>query len=133
MEMTNFYNEFSALTQKIFQTAEIEKNFLDEQEKQILGAYCFGIINGYAIEKEMDAVIIQAVMIEILNKEFGYEPYVAAQFCDFLIQCTEEEFHPTIYAIIHRGLEAYYRLEEGKEGLVKKDLKEIIKVIKEYE
>lgn len=64
----------------------------------------------------MDAVIIQAVMIEILNKEFGYEPHVAAQFCDFLIQCTEEEFHPTIYAIIHRGLEAYYKLEEGKKA-----------------
>lgn len=63
----------------------------------------------------MDAVIIQAVMIEILNKEFGYEPHVAAQFCDFLIQCTEEEFHPQFMRLF-TGLEAYYKLEEGKKA-----------------
>lgn len=67
----------------------------------------------------MDAVIIQAVMIEILNKEFGYEPHVAAQFCDFLIQCTEEEFHPTIYAIIHR-FGGILQIGRRKKGLEKK-------------
>jgi hypothetical protein len=69
-------------------------------------------------------------MIAVLVQRFQYEPAVAAQFCDFLIKCTERDYHPTMNAIIHRGIEGYYQL--GDTEKLRENILEIIKMVKKY-
>jgi hypothetical protein len=69
-------------------------------------------------------------MIAVLVQKFQYDPAVAAQFCDFLINCTERDYHPTMNAIIHRGIEGFYRLEDTEN--LRENIFEIIKIDKKY-
>ena len=69
-------------------------------------------------------------MIAVLIQKFQYDPTVAAQFCDFLIRCTERAYHPTMNTIIHRGIEGYYQLEDSEK--LRENIVEIIKKVEEY-
>ena len=52
------------------------------------------------------------------------------QFCDFIIECTDQEYHPAVYAIIHRGLEGYHQFETPEK--LKENVDGIISSIKKY-
>ena len=71
-------------------------------------------------------------MIDVLVKIFNYMPTTAAQFCDFLIQCTDENFHPYINAIIHKGIDGYYGIKDGKKENIQRDVNQLIKIVNEY-
>ncbi|UOO38269.1 hypothetical protein IZU99_03160 [Oscillospiraceae bacterium CM] len=130
MEETEYFVATSEIVDKIIRTLEMDISKINEQEKQILGAFCFGILNGYSLKTQISAVQIQSAMIAMLVQKFQYDPAVAAQFCDFLIRCTERNYHPTMNAIIHRGIEGYYQL--GDPEKLRENISEIIKMVKKY-
>ena len=78
----------------------------------------------------MPVTDIQAAMISICINRFDYSPKIASQFCDFIIECTDQEYHPAVYAIIHRGLEGYHQFETPEK--LKENVDGIISSIKKY-
>ncbi|MEG0314661.1 MAG: Imm48 family immunity protein [Erysipelotrichaceae bacterium] len=132
MTEKEYYNQVTNLMGEIINLSEVQITFVDEQEKQVLGAYCFGVLNGYSLERKINPIQIQGAMIDILVKIFNYPPSTSAQFCDFLIQCTDEKFHPSINAIIHKGIEGYYEIKDGKKESIQQVVNQIIKSVKYY-
>lgn len=106
-------------------------NYKDEQERQVFGAFSFGLINGLAYEMKEEPVKVQGVMIEILINVLKYMPNQASEFCQLLINSTDRESNPTIFAIIHRGMDGYYQLQDREEQEFKNNFNEIIALIKE--
>jgi len=100
-ENKDFLNEcMNIINTTIYKVFKIAIN--DEQEKQILGAYLFGMFNGLGHEKNIKPVDIQGAIIQILNQKLNYSLESAVQFSQFLINSTDKNFHPTMFAIIHR-------------------------------
>jgi len=129
--MTSEYSkEAENLISRILIASKMQISKMNEQEKQILGTFCFGVLNGYAMQNQMSQVQVHGEMIAVLIKIFKYEPAAAAQFCDFLIKCTDKNIHPTMNAIIHRGIEGYYQLAD-EEKLVE-NISDIIQKVKKY-
>lgn len=110
---------------------EVFKNDIDdEQERQVLGAYLFGMINGLAQEMNINPVEVQSAMIQTLNEKLHYSLETAVQFSQFLIDSTDRSFHPTMFAIIHRGLEGYYMYKGGNSNELARDFRVIIETVK---
>jgi hypothetical protein len=130
MEATEYFEAINKIVDTTIRASETDISKMDEQEKQIIGAFCFGILNGYSLKNQISAVQIQSAMIAVLIQKFQYDPAVAAQFCDFLIKCTERDYHPTMNAIIHRGIEGFYQL--GDTEKLRENILEIIKMVKKY-
>ena len=130
MEVTKYFETINEIVDIILRASGMDISEMDEQEKQIMGAYCFGNLNGYSLINQINAVQIQSAMIAVLVQRFNYEPAVAAQFCDFLIKCTERDYHPTMNTIIHRGIEGYYQLSDTEK--LRENILEIIKMVKKY-
>ncbi|MFP7735857.1 Imm48 family immunity protein [Priestia aryabhattai] len=103
----------------------------DEQEKQILGAYLFGMFNGLGHEKNSKPVDIQSAMIQVANENLSYSLESAVQFSQFLINSTDKDFHPTMFAIIHRGLEGYFMYKDDENEKLSRDFHDIMEVVKE--
>lgn len=125
-----YFEAINKIVDTTIRASEMDISKMDEQEKQIIGAFCFGILNGYSLKNQISAVQIQSAMIAMLVQKFQYDPAVAAQFCDFLIKCTEKDYHPTMNAIIHRGIEGYYQL--GDTEKLQENILEIINMVKKY-
>ncbi|MBC6308208.1 hypothetical protein HCJ66_01445 [Listeria sp. FSL L7-1582] len=129
VEKQDFLIDSSKLVDEL--TDLICVNFQDEQEKQVLGAYFFGMLNGLAQGKEITPIDIQAVMIRILNEKFGYSLESSVQFAQFLIDSTDKETHPTMFAIIHRGLNGYFMYCDKQIESLREDFNHIITLVKE--
>ncbi len=128
--METIYDRAEQMVRKMLDAAGMEPTATDEMERQVLGAYSFGIVNGYSFEQNISPVQTQAAMTRILITVFGYFPEAASQYFNYLVQCTDKAFHPTVNAIIHRGIEGYYLLEEGKSDILGQDVRRTVQIVK---
>ena len=118
-----------ALISKVFTYSGFYPNG-DEFERQILGTYCFGVINGYAMENRLHPGEAHGLMLSLLIRMFGYGTEAAAGFCEELIRSTDIKYNETMYAIIHRGLEGYFMLKKEDSIALKNDVEEVMRVVK---
>ena len=73
---------------------------------------------------------VQALMIRIGIEKLQYTPELAFEMTQFVINATDKEFHPTVHAIIHRGLEGYFLYSDSQFGALSDDFKDIVQVVK---
>lgn len=84
------------------------------------------------IEKYINrsSLYIQALMVRIGIDKLTYSEEVAYQMTQFVIDATDEEFHPTVNAIIHRGLEGYFLYSDQEFDALSEDFNEVVQVVK---
>ena len=102
----------------------------DEMNRQILASYIFGVLNAKAIQESIFPIVVQVTMIRVGIKALDYSPEAATQMTQFVIDVTDKNFHPTVYAIIHRGIEAFYLYSNEKYEQLKEDFDNIMAFIK---
>jgi hypothetical protein len=69
-------------------------------------------------------------MIRIGIEKLQYTPELAFEMTQFVINATDKEFHPTVNAIIHRGLEGHFLYSDSQFGALSDDFKDIVQVVK---
>ena len=102
----------------------------DELERQLAAAYIFGMLNGTAQKESLIPEDVQALMIRIGIDKLTYSEEVSYQMTQFVIDATDEEFHPTVNAIIHRGLEGYFLYSDQEFDALSEDFDEVVQVVK---
>lgn len=63
MTAKEYYNQIINLIGDIINLSEVHITSVDEQEKQVLGAYCFGVLNGYWNNIFKRCVLIKVVCL----------------------------------------------------------------------
>ena len=114
-----YVSESLRIANDIIQLVKIDLK--DEKNRQTLASYIFGVLNAKAIQESISPIEVQVTMIHVGIKALDYSPEAATQMTQFVIDATDKNFHPTVYAIIHRGVEAFYlysneKYEQLKEG-----------------
>ena len=102
----------------------------DDLDKQLVAAYIFGMLNGKVHEESIPPTDVQALMIRIGIDKLRYPTETAYQMTQFMIDATDREFHPTVNAIIHRGIEGYFLYSDRQFKVLADDFKEIVQVVK---
>ena len=102
----------------------------DEMNRQILASYIFGVLNAKAIQESISPIDVQVTMIHVGIKALDYSPEASTQMTQYVIDATDKNFHSTVYAIIHRGIEAFYLYSNEKYEQLKEDFDNIMASIK---
>ena len=121
-----YVSESLRIANDIIQLVKIDLE--DEMNRQI--SYIFGVLNAKAIQESISPIDVQVTMIRVGIKALGYGPEAATQMTQFVIDATDKNFHPTVYAIIHRGIEAFYLYSNEKYEQLKEDFDNIMASIK---
>lgn len=103
----------------------------EELDRQLAAAYIFGMVNGTAQKESLTPEDVQDLMVCIGIDKLMYSEEVAYQMTQFVIDATDEEFHPTVNAIIHRGLEGYFLYLDHQFDALSEDFSEVVQVVKE--
>lgn len=103
----------------------------DELDRELAAAYIFGMLNGTAQKESLTPEDVQALMVRIGIDKLTYSEEVAYEMTQFVIDATDEEFHPTVNAIIHRGLEGYFLYSDQEFDALSEDFNEVVQVVKE--
>lgn len=102
----------------------------DELDRELAAAYIFGMLNGTAQKESLTPEDVQALMVRIGIDKLTYSEEVAYQMTQFVIDATDEEFHPTVNAIIHRGLEGYFLYSDQAFDALSEDFNEVVQAVK---
>ena len=102
----------------------------DELDRQLAAAYIFGMVNGTAQKESLTPEDVQDLMVCIGIDKLMYSEEVAYEMTQFVIDATDEEFHPTVNAIIHRGLEGYFLYSDQEFDALSEDFSEVVQVVK---
>lgn len=102
----------------------------DELDRELAAAYIFGMLNGTAQKESLTPEDVQDLMVHIGIDKLTYSEEVAYQMTQFVIDATDEEFHPTVNAIIHRGLEGYFLYSDQEFDALSEDFNEVVQVVK---
>ena len=98
----------------------------DELDRQLAAAYIFGMV-----KESLTPEDVQALMVCIGIDKLMYSEEAAYEMTQFVIDATDEEFHPTVNAIIHRGLEGYFLYSDQEFDALSEDFSEVVQVVKE--
>ena len=100
------------VTQKLINAYGKDPTKYDAVEQEAMSAIAFGTVAAY-FKKETDNQpgAFGGVMIAILSQMFLYEVETATQCFYYFIDCTKKGFHPTLYNLIHYGIELYFYLD----------------------
>ena len=123
-----YVSESLRIANDIIQLVKIDLE--DEMNRQILASYIFGVLNAKAIQESISPIDVQVTMIRVGIEALGYSPEAATQMTQFVIDATDKNFHSTVYAIIHRGIEAFYLYSNEKYEQLKEDFDNIMASIK---
>ena len=123
-----YVSESLRIANDIIQLVKIDLE--DEMNRQILASYIFGVLNAKAIQESISPIDVQVTMIRVGIKALGYSPEAATQMTQFVIDATDKNFHSTVYAIIHSGIEAFYLYSNEKYEQLKEDFDNIMVSIK---
>ena len=102
----------------------------DELDRELAAAYIFGMLNGTAQKESLTPEDVQTLMFNIGIDKLTYSEEVSYQMTQFVIDATDEEFHPTVNAIIHRGLEGYFLYSDQEFDALSEDFNEVVQVVK---
>jgi hypothetical protein len=108
---------------------EGETAFLaDELRRQILCAYCFGIVHALAQQHGLGAPQAHAVALVFFTRHMGYSPEAAAQQAEGLIAATGDANPKNTHkAIMHRGIDAFLSWQGAPATFEPSDFHEILR------
>ena len=106
---------------------------ISELERQILALYFFGMSDGLRqdLATNLNVNEIANIIINIMIKEFKYSKEQAEQFFDEMIDNLQSK-NPgnTLYAIIHNGVDGYFKWQKNNKNEVINDICKIIYILK---
>lgn len=125
----NYADKSNVYINKLIEITNEPNSYTKELQEAWI-AYIFGILNGLAYAMDEEPVRVQTVMLATLMRTFDMSIGEANAFVQFLIEATDEDFHPTYNAIIHNGIDAYEYLVQEDNQQVESDWNEICNTIK---
>ncbi|WP_338555028.1 Imm48 family immunity protein [Paenibacillus sp. KS-LC4] len=129
-KVSNASKELEFFTGKIFVLLDVKFEKTTELERQVIAAFCFGAINAVIHRDDLSQPQAHALIISLLINQFNYSETQAVAFAEDLIKATNKEHHPVMNSIIHRGIDGHYQYEGKDFENLKKNILEVINVVK---
>ncbi len=101
-----------------------------ELERKILATFAFGATYAQGILNGMSPPEVHELAISNLVCDFNYSPEQAHAFSEHLIQVSQsKDIHPTMHAIVHRGIDGHSQFIKGDLEGLKANLGEIVALV----
>jgi hypothetical protein len=98
----------------VLRICELELSTLSEADREICGAFFFGIAFVYGKLKGLDQAEIHALIVSTLQDVLRFDLERARAFSLVLIQATKPANNPRLNSIIHRGIDGHRQLTSGE-------------------
>lgn len=120
-------NEIIDKVQKALDIDDLKK--INDVERIVIPSYLFGMINSFSMRNGATHVQVQAAVVAMLIKRFGYDAKSAVEYFYFLVDATKKDNHPAINHIICRGLDRYEQINDSE--VIKNEITRIVGILSE--
>ena len=103
-----------------------------ELQRQVLAAFGFGAIYSITHRDRLAEPQAHALSIRMLIKPFNYSEQQAVDFADDLIRvASNEEAHPVMNTIIHRGINGHIQFAQEDHEALARNIQEILAAVQQ--
>lgn len=121
--------QVTAYGQALFRISQVEFANTTEMQRQVCGAFLFGIIFVYGQLHRLTPPDVHALAISMLMDVLQYSTEQAGAFSTSLIEASSAGPQNTMNAIIHRGIEGHRQLTAGEGETLRQNLLGIFQVL----
>ena len=129
MNLKKYNKKVNEMVDKTISAVGKDVSDYDDVDRQLVCAVIFGMVNAFSMEKGIDPIQTQGAVIGFLINKFHYPEEQASDFFDFLVRCTNPEYHKLMNVIIHKGIDAYQYLDNPQ--VMGKNINDMINMVKE--
>lgn len=103
-----------------------------ELQRQVLAAFGFGAVYSITHRGRLAEPQAHALSIRMLIKPFNYSEQQAVDFADDLIRvASNEETHPVMNTIIHRGINGHIQFAQKDYEALARNIQEILAAVQQ--
>lgn len=103
-----------------------------ELQRQVLAAFSFGAVYSITHRDQLAEPQAHALSIRMLIKPFNYSEQQAVDFADDLIRvASNEEVHPVMNTIIHRGINGHVQFAQEDYEALASNIQEILAAVQQ--
>ncbi|PYE47535.1 immunity protein 48 of polymorphic toxin system [Paenibacillus barcinonensis] len=103
-----------------------------ELQRQVLAAFGFGAVYSITHRDRLTEPQAHALSIRMLIKPFNYSEQQAVDFVDDLIRvASNEEVHPLMNTIIHRGINGHVQFAQEDYEAMGRNIQEILAAVQQ--
>lgn len=103
-----------------------------ELQRQVLAAFGFGAVYSITHRDRLAEPQAHALSIRMLIKPFNYSEQQAVDFADDLIRvASDEEVHPVMNTIIHRGINGHIQFAQEDHEALARNIQEIMMAVQQ--
>lgn len=103
-----------------------------ELQRQVLAAFGFGAVYSITHRDRLAEPQAHALSIRMLIKPFNYSEQQAVDFADDLIRvASNEEVHPVMNTIIHRGINGHIQFTQEDHEALARNIQEIMGAVQQ--
>lgn len=103
-----------------------------ELQRQVLAAFGFGAVYSITHRDRLAEPQAHALSIRMLIKPFNYSEQQAVDFADDLIRvASNEEVHPVMNTIIHRGINGHIQFTQEDHEALARNIQEIMAAVQQ--
>ena len=125
-DLKNIRPTIAEMSAQLFVTIGIPFEETTEQQRQLLAAFAFGMIFAAGQLVNLTPPEVHALAISALMDVFHYSDHQATAFANELIGASaDRSVHPTIHAIIHRGIDGHRQWQQSQTEALRKNIQDI--------
>lgn len=121
--------QVTAYGNELFRACGIEFTKTSEMQRQVCGAFLFGVTYAHGMSHHLPPPDVHALSICVLMDVLRYSDQQAGAFSSDLIRATSAGPNDTMKAIIHRGIDGHRQLTSGEEDGLRENLFGIFRVL----
>jgi hypothetical protein len=114
--------QVTAYGTELFRVCGIEFAKTSEMQRQVSGAFLFGVAYAHGRVHQLAPPDVHALVISLLMDVLRYSAEQAGAFSSRLVQATSAGPNDTMKAIIHRGIDGHRQLTSGEHDALRQNL-----------
>jgi len=104
----------------------IEFDRASQLRQALVGTFVFGMIQTHGMMNRLQAPEIHALALCVFRDTLHYTGAAAAQGVQECINATTPDYHPTMNAILHRGIDGHRQYLDGDAAGLSQNIKSIL-------
>jgi len=128
--LLEYRTEIANFGKELFRICGVEFARTSELQRQICGAFLFGLAFAHSETHGLQPAEVHALAITMLQDLLAYSVEQAGSFSSRLIEASGSGTNDTMNAIIHRGIDGYRQITTGQHDGLRQNLLGIFDTLK---
>jgi hypothetical protein len=106
-------NELNAMAAELLSAARLDFDKASPLEQALVGTFLFGMIQTHGMAKKLTPPEVHALALLVFMDTLHYSDAAAVQGVQECINATDPNYHETMHAILHRGIDGHKQYQDG--------------------